>query len=166
MRNDQIFVLMLVILLPMSGCFDGAVGDAEGTDEGATTTVVNNYYNNTTTVEPNIDSVMTVHIAEGQTETIILNGTTLQLMTMYYVDGNGNWNSYGTSLPLSMTCSDGFSMTAYLVHGPTSNSQYLPNLPGVECQIILNWQNAEANAIGPASEKILTFKEVNLETLI
>ena len=33
MRNDQIFVLLLVILLPMSGCFDGAVGDAEGTDE-------------------------------------------------------------------------------------------------------------------------------------
>jgi len=34
MRNDQIFVLLLVILLPMSGCFDGAVGDAEGTDDG------------------------------------------------------------------------------------------------------------------------------------
>ena len=33
MRNDQIFVLMLVVLLPMSGCFDGAVGDAEGTDD-------------------------------------------------------------------------------------------------------------------------------------
>ena len=31
MRNDQIFVLLLVILLPLSGCFDGAVGDAEGT---------------------------------------------------------------------------------------------------------------------------------------
>ena len=35
MRNDQIFVLLLVILLPMSGCFDGAVGDAEGTDDAA-----------------------------------------------------------------------------------------------------------------------------------
>ena len=50
MRNDQIFVLLLVILLPMSGCFDGAVGDAEGTDDatdGATdgTTVINNYHN-------------------------------------------------------------------------------------------------------------------------
>ena len=33
MRNDQIFVLLLVILLPMSGCFDSAVGDAEGTDD-------------------------------------------------------------------------------------------------------------------------------------
>ena len=53
MRNDQIFVLMLVILLPMSGCFDGAVGDAEGNDaednvETPETIVINNYYNNTT----------------------------------------------------------------------------------------------------------------------
>ena len=33
MRNDQIFVLMLVVLLPLTGCFDGAVGDAEGSEE-------------------------------------------------------------------------------------------------------------------------------------
>ena len=52
MRNDQIFVLLLVILLPMSGCFDGAVGDAEGTDDSSSeNTVVNNYYNNTTVVQ-------------------------------------------------------------------------------------------------------------------
>ena len=43
MRNDQIFVLLLVVLLPLSGCFDGAVGDAEGTDDEST--VINNYYN-------------------------------------------------------------------------------------------------------------------------
>ena len=53
MRNDQIFVLLLVVLLPMSGCFDGAgVGEAEGAQdsEGTSgTTVVNHYYNNTTT---------------------------------------------------------------------------------------------------------------------
>ena len=34
MRNDQIFVLLLVVLLPMSGCFDGGgVGEAEGQAE-------------------------------------------------------------------------------------------------------------------------------------
>jgi len=45
MRNDQIFVLLLVVLLPMSGCFDGGgVGEAEGaqdsdsTDDGGTST--------------------------------------------------------------------------------------------------------------------------------
>ena len=53
MRKDQIFVLMLVILLPMSGCFDGAIGEAEGNEEDQTsTTVVNNYYNNSVNQEP------------------------------------------------------------------------------------------------------------------
>ena len=34
MRNDQIFVLLLVVLLPMSGCFDGGgVGEAEGAQD-------------------------------------------------------------------------------------------------------------------------------------
>jgi hypothetical protein len=33
MRNDQIFVLLLVVLLPMSGCFGGVVGDAEADDD-------------------------------------------------------------------------------------------------------------------------------------
>jgi hypothetical protein len=55
MRNDQIFVLLLVILLPMSGCFDGAVGDAEGTDDASSgTTVINNYYNNSTNSQERI----------------------------------------------------------------------------------------------------------------
>jgi hypothetical protein len=48
MRTDHVFVLLLVILLPMSGCFGGSVGDAEGADDTSSTTVVNNYYNNTT----------------------------------------------------------------------------------------------------------------------
>ena len=55
MRNDQIFVLLLVVLLPMSGCFDGAVGDAEGTDDASSgTTVINNYYNNSTNSQERI----------------------------------------------------------------------------------------------------------------
>ena len=33
MRKDQIFVLLLVFLLPMTGCFGGIVGDAEADDD-------------------------------------------------------------------------------------------------------------------------------------
>jgi len=33
MKTDRIFVLLLVVMLPMSGCFDDAVGDAEGSDD-------------------------------------------------------------------------------------------------------------------------------------
>ena len=52
MKTDRVFVLLLVILLPLSGCFDGTTtGDVEGaeaTDDTSGTTIVNNYYNNTT----------------------------------------------------------------------------------------------------------------------
>ena len=61
MRNDQIFVLMLVILLPMSGCFDDAVGDAEGTEDSNGTTIINNYYNNTTNVIQDSPVVMSIN---------------------------------------------------------------------------------------------------------
>jgi hypothetical protein len=33
MRKDQIFVLLLIFLLPMTGCFGGIVGDAEADDD-------------------------------------------------------------------------------------------------------------------------------------
>jgi hypothetical protein len=46
MTTDRIFVLMLVIMLPMSGCF-GAVDNADA-EENDSDTIVNNYYNNTT----------------------------------------------------------------------------------------------------------------------
>ena len=33
MRKDQIFVLLLIFLLPLTGCFGGVVGDAEADDD-------------------------------------------------------------------------------------------------------------------------------------
>jgi len=56
MKTDRIFVLLLVVMLPMSGCFDDGVGDAEAADDSSTgttvyhnnTTVVNNHYTNST----------------------------------------------------------------------------------------------------------------------
>lgn len=51
MKTDRVFVLLLVVLLPLSGCFDGSVGDADATDDSSeSTTVITNYYNNTTVV--------------------------------------------------------------------------------------------------------------------
>jgi len=54
MKTDRVFVLLLVVLLPLSGCFDGSTtGDAEGADaadgSSESTAVINIYYNNTTT---------------------------------------------------------------------------------------------------------------------
>ena len=54
MKPDKVFILMLVILLPLTGCIDVSENadaqDASGSEE-TETTVINNYYNNTTTVQ-------------------------------------------------------------------------------------------------------------------
>ena len=47
MRKDQIFVLILIVLLPMSGCFGDSVGDAESSEIDSNYTSVYNYYNTT-----------------------------------------------------------------------------------------------------------------------
>ena len=38
MKTDRVFVLLLVVLLPLSGCFGGSVGDADATDDSSEST--------------------------------------------------------------------------------------------------------------------------------
>ena len=47
MTTDRLFVIMLVFLIPMTGCF-GAVDNADA-EQNDGDTIVNNYYNNTST---------------------------------------------------------------------------------------------------------------------
>ena len=47
MTTDRLFVIMLVFLIPMTGCF-GAVDNADA-EQNDSDTIVNNYYNNTST---------------------------------------------------------------------------------------------------------------------
>jgi hypothetical protein len=50
MTTDRLFVILLVMLIPMTGCF-GAIDNADAEDNDDETTIVNNYYyNNTTTM--------------------------------------------------------------------------------------------------------------------
>ncbi|MFL2968347.1 MAG: hypothetical protein ACJZ6A_04270 [Candidatus Poseidoniaceae archaeon] len=73
MKTDRIFVLLLVVMLPMSGCFGDAVGDAEGAEDNSgttvihynNTTVINHHYHNNTTTNTNVIQnspvVMSIH---------------------------------------------------------------------------------------------------------
>ena len=74
MKNDKIFVLLLVILLPLTGCID-AVGEVDAdSEENSGSSTVNNYYNNTTIEsEGPIYEYMTFEVAR--------------------IDGNGSWES-------------------------------------------------------------------------
>jgi hypothetical protein len=75
MKTDRVFVLLLVVLLPLTGCFDDAVGEADAQEDTSSgTTVINNYYNNTTQ-------------------------TTTQQPTYYSSGGivNKSWDEYGVN---------------------------------------------------------------------
>ena len=154
MRNDQIFVLMLVILLPMSGCFDGAVGDAEGADDTSDDQAVNGNIS----INP---TVMTVHIPEGQTHSVTLNGSTLQVLDIWYVIED-NWR-VGGSIPFLMNCSNGFTMSSSASANVGYDNVYLPILPDIECTVEFNWQSSNEN--GGPSEKIVILTEANLKSL-
>ncbi|MDB2398023.1 hypothetical protein N9V82_02235 [Candidatus Poseidoniales archaeon] len=52
MTTDKVFILLLVIMLPLTGCLD-VTDTAEAEESEEETTIVNNYYNNTTTIDNN-----------------------------------------------------------------------------------------------------------------
>ena len=54
MTTDRLFVIMLVMLIPMTGCF-GAIDNADAEDNTGETTIVNNYYNNTTVIPDEVE---------------------------------------------------------------------------------------------------------------
>ena len=64
MTTDKVFILLLVIMLPLTGCLDIA-DTAEAEDSDEETTIVNNYDNNTTTTT--MPMVRSLHI-EANTE--------------------------------------------------------------------------------------------------
>ena len=91
MKMDRVFVLMLVVMLPMTGCFEDTVGDAEGSegDEGATT-VINNYYNNSTEYNhPPVISASVLGTPEYTNTNCITDGVQFQAQhAMMDWDGN------------------------------------------------------------------------------
>ena len=107
MRNDQIFVLLLVILLPMSGCFDGAVGDAEAEEDSERTNVVNNYYNNTTIMTA--PSTEVLYVPANTTANITTSaGQLIEVLDVWLSNSDksaGSVNDYSSILSADFMCS-------------------------------------------------------------
>ena len=155
MRKDQIFVLMLVILLPMTGCFNDIVGDtiAEG---DVTDSTSNNDFE---------DVIRTVHIEPGDVVNITLDGnTTLELLSGHrFVTHEGNQDTFWSN-----TRNVYYDMHCEGVEFPVnkftfSDSPYAANLPDTTCHIELDTGNNGS----PDYEfhYILTFREVPLASL-
>ena len=90
MRSDQVFVLLLIILIPLTGCFENGIGDADAQDATGDngTTVINNYYNNTSNVVDNSPQLqhMYVNATTDIAYTITISETeALEIVSQSYV---------------------------------------------------------------------------------
>ena len=114
MKTDRIFVLLLVVLLPMSGCFDDTVGDAEGAEENSgttvnhynNTTVVNHhYYNNTTNVLQDSPVVQVLYVENGSIGEILTStGQIIEVLdTWIQLTNNPNLELYDNQYALTAT---------------------------------------------------------------
>ena len=75
MTTDTVFILLLVIMLPLTGCLD-VTDTAEAEESEEETTIVNNYYNNTTTIVQSVEPQMVhmyVYTENNSVGTITIN---------------------------------------------------------------------------------------------
>ena len=139
MKPDKVFILLLVILLPLTGCIDVSdnadAQDSSDTEE-AETTVINNYYNNTTVVESIGFEVITHYIPPNGNLTLSFDGTyTYKLETAMRNTTGGSsvssWRADGWLSSIDMTCGG-----TKIVDGlATPAGVFLPVLPNQICII-------------------------------
>lgn len=75
MTTDKVFILLLVIMLPLTGCLD-VTDTAEAEESEEETPIVNNYYNNTTTIVQSVEPQMVhmyAHSENNSVGTITIN---------------------------------------------------------------------------------------------
>ena len=130
MTTDKLFILLLVILLPLTGCLDIA-DTAEAEDSDEETTIVNNYYNNTTTTT--MPMVHSLHIEAGANATLDFDGTTTMKLETHYRDisSPNEYDGISVGYTFTMTC-DGVMM---INKGMMALGHYLPVLAGQNCTI-------------------------------
>ena len=122
MSTDKLFILLLVVLLPLSGCLDtvepAGADDAHGDDS----------------IETIVQSpeTLTLHLQAGENQTSMFNGTTVKLESMWVNFDTGFQLLTSTGI-FAMNCSDGVSMESVAMY----TGHYLPILGDQECEIIL-----------------------------
>ena len=123
MTTDRLFVIMLVLLIPMTGCF-GALDNADA-EENTSQTIVNNYYYNNTTTASNspiiekfsvggvIDFNSTTDYTTNQAENYrfynVYNFTTVpgEFVSIHYFQDSDSYDA-----DLETECDDGSSYSA------------------------------------------------------
>ena len=124
MTTDKLFILLLVILLPLTGCLDIADNaEAEESDDE----------NNPTTTIPMVHSL---HIEANSNATIEFDGNhTWKVETIYRAGSNSQdlTRSQDAAFYFDMTC-DGELM---IDSGVLYEDEYIPVLGGMPCEVFV-----------------------------
>ena len=110
MTTDRLFVIMLVMLIPMTGCFsavDNADAQDDTTENNSETIVHNHYYNNSTTIVDNSTTIVETPVIEKFTS----GGMIDYDLDSYYTDNNSN--NYRTYTPYTFSTNAGEMVTIH-----------------------------------------------------
>tara|TARA_B100000963_G_C22442025_1_gene587038 strand:+ start:212 stop:790 length:579 start_codon:yes stop_codon:yes gene_type:complete len=161
MTTDRLFVIMLVILIPMSGCF-GAVDNADAQDDttenNSETIVHNHYYNNSTTIVDNSTTIVETPVIEKFTS----GGMIDYDLDSYYTDNNSN--NYRTYTPYTFSTNAGEMVTIHYfrMSGEGDNARISTACDdGTTLSLGSVWSNGEIAAWGSHANCVHT---VELET--
>jgi hypothetical protein len=142
MTTDKLFILLLVILLPLTGCLDIAdTAEAEDSDE-----------ENTTTTMPMVHSL---HIEANTNATIQFDGDTTMKVETIYRQGTGGQDydrSVDTIYFFDMNCDN----ESIISSGGLADDEYLPVLAGQSCTVLIQMSQYGA---------LIIFSEASLSAL-
>jgi hypothetical protein len=140
MTTDKVFILLLVIMLPLTGCLD-MTDNAEAEDSDEENTIINNYYNNTTTVVQHASSdVKSFYIPPGGNLTLSFDGTFTykleSLMKNQTGDGAPLWTEVVFLTGISMECNGTMILQGLYI---TTGESFLPVLPNQICIVEIDY---------------------------
>ena len=149
MTTDKLFILLLVVLLPLTGCLDTvepAGAESNDDDDDSIEAIVQS------------PDVYSLHLQENTNATIVLNGTTLILEQVWRAssEDGGIWMPSSAATDIVMDCDDGTHMDAWI--WGSSNDVYLPITGGTECTVTFYPDN-------DAPETILIFSSHSIAAL-
>ena len=161
-RKDQIFVLMLVILLPLTGCFDAAVGEAEAEDD-VTVSPLNDESNGMFSVSGMVDeNTPTGCESEGYDHCYLMyefntnSGEFVELISLYV---GGAYEGFG----IDTDCGNGYEGYTHS-SSFNYNTNFLP-FSDMDCEhtvrIGLSYYNGEPRTPEPYFSLVYQIHEVD-----
>ena len=149
MRTDQAFVLLLILLLPLTGCID-TIGEVDAQDSGDSQLGLSNH--------------VVVYLDEDQSQTMYVNGSIIQIVGASYtryaqVPEYTYMATGGVMMTIDVDCPGFFTSR---VQGTIGD--FIPTVPGTSCEI--TFTNTDLSEDGDyAGPMIIVFEEMHATRL-